>query len=133
MQHVLRTVFDDFNSSSEKQLLIHIAMMMALKDPVYQDTFIANELRDAIAVEMLAYDRKHNGTNYEVVVQFLDAGVTETSTFASHSVRGLDDIEDYVEEVINPISKMLSERFVSKLKRPITENVCEITVRSLDE
>lgn len=130
--HVLRTVFDDFNSSSEKQLLIHIAKMMALKDPEYQDAFIANELHDAIAVEMLAYDRKHQGTNYEVTVQFLDAGITETSTFASHSLRGLNDIEGYVAEVIQPISKELSARVVSKLKRPITENACEIKVRSLD-
>lgn len=130
--HVLRTVFDDFNSSSEKQLLIHIAKMMALKDPEYQDAFIANELHDAIAVEMLAYDRKHYGTNYEVIVQFLDAGITETSTFASHSLRGLNDIEGYVAEVIQPISKELSARVVSKLKRPITENACEIKVRSLD-
>ena len=132
MQRHIQTLFDELNSASEQQLLLHIAKMMALKDREYQDAYIANSLQDIIAVEMLAYDRKHKEYhNYEVIVQFLDEGVIESSTFASHVLCDWD-VEKYMDEVVRPISLELAARVISKLPHPLNVTDVEVRVRSLD-
>ena len=132
MNTKLKTVFDDFNECDNHELLKHIAKMLALKDPEYQDAFLAMNLQDQIRLKMYDFEKKNRGRNYEVIVRI--DNVNESSTFRARKLGSAMDPEpemgafEYLEQVIDPVSKELAARVVSKLPRPFLTTDCDITV-----
>lgn len=134
MQKRVLTFFDYVNERKDPtDLLRDIAKMLAMQNRDYADAFAADELRCAIAMEMLEFARKTKGQNYEVTCTY--QGVTESSTFRAielfsitelvHDIMGL---EDYVDKVVTPISKELAARIISKIDGPLSATDCDIKV-----
>lgn len=135
MQKKILTFFDYVNTRKDPtDLLRDIAKMMAMHNSEYTDAFAADELRSAIAMEMLEFAHKTKGQNYEVVCTY--QGITESSTFRAielfsltelvHDIMGL---EEYVDKVVHPISKELAARIISKIEGPLSATDCDIVVR----
>ena len=133
MQKKLLTIFDSINDGSTDSNIRHIAKMMALGNKDYQDAFLADQLQDNLADEMLAYDHKTEGCNYEVVCNY--CGVVESSTFRARKLRSVMDlvsdelgIEEYMDKVVRPVSKELAARVISKIEGPLSSTECDIEV-----
>lgn len=134
MTKQIQTYFDSVNNCNDATILLkHIAKMMAMRNQEYTDAFAADELRYAIAEEMFAYAHKTKGQNFEVVCTY--QGVTESSTFRAKELFSLTElvhdimgVEDYMDKVINPISKELAARIISKIDGPLSETECDIKV-----
>lgn len=135
MKKQIHTFFDSVNNCNDATILLkHIAKMMAMRNQEYTDAFAADDLRYAIAEEMLAFAHKTKGQNFEVVCTY--QGITESSTFRAielfsitemvHDIMGL---EDYVDKVVTPISKELAARIISKIEGPLSATSCDIVVR----
>ena len=134
MQKTIHTFFDYVNNRKDPtDLLRDIAKMMAMKSQEYTDAFAADELRCAIAMEMIEFAHKTKGQNFEVTCTY--QGITESSTFRAmelfsltelvHDIMGL---EDYVDKVVTPISKELAARIISKIDGPLSAGSCDIKV-----
>lgn len=134
MQKKILTFFDYVNTRKDPtDLLRDIAKMMAMHNQEYTDAFAADELRSAIAMEMLEFAHKTKGQNYEVTCTY--QGITESSTFRAmelfsltelvHDIMGL---EEYVDKVVHPISKELAARIISKIEGPLSATDCDIKV-----
>lgn len=134
MQKRVLTFFDYVNTRKDPtDLLRDIAKMLAMQNKEYADAFSADELRYAIAEEMLTFARKTKGQNYEVVCTY--QGITESSTFRAmelfsitelcHDIMGL---EEYMDKVVNPISQELAARIISQVDEPLSETSCDIKV-----
>ena len=136
MNTKLKTVFDDFNDCTNGELLQHIAKMLALKDPDYQDAFLAKDLQAQVSLRMCDFANKNPARNYEVLVR-IDK-VNESSTFRGRRLGSPMDLEPemgpfvYIEQVVTPVSKELAARVVSKLSRPFPTTDCDITVCLLE-
>jgi hypothetical protein len=135
MQKTLRTFEEHMNSCNDATILLrHIAKMMALQQPEYTEAFAADELRDALAMEMVKYDNEHTGRNYEVTCTY--CGVTESSTFRARKLgKSLVDmvmdelsLDDYVKQVVDPVSKELTARIISKIEGYLSDTECDIKV-----
>ena len=134
MQKTIHTFFERVNTCNDSViLLIHIAKMMALHNKDYTDAFMADELRFAIAEEMLDFARKTKGQNYEVTCTY--QGVTESSTFRAielysltELVHDIMDVEEYMDKVVHPIAKELAARIISNVDGPLSATSCEIKV-----
>ena len=135
MQKRVLTFFDYVNTRKDPtDLLRDIAKMLAMQNRDYADAFAADELRSAIAMEMLEFARKTKGQNYEVVCTY--QGITESSTFRAielfritelvHDIMGL---QDYVDKVVTPISQELAARIISQIDGPLSATECDIVVR----
>lgn len=134
MQKTIHTFFDSVNNCNDATILLkHIAKMMAMRNQEYTDAFAADELRYAIAEEMLAFAHKTKGQNYEVVCTY--QGVTDSSTFRAielfsitelvHDIMG---VEEYMDKVVHPIAKELAARIISQIEGPLSATSCEIKV-----
>lgn len=135
MKKQIHTFFDRVNTCNDATTLLkHIAKMMAMRNQEYTDAFAADELRYAIAEEMLAYAHKTKGQNFEVTCSY--AGVTESSTFRAmelfsitelvHDIMG---VEEYMDKVVHPIAKELAARIISQIEGPLSATSCDIVVR----
>lgn len=136
MTKQIQTFFDRVNNCNDSTILLkHIAKMMALKNHEYTDAFAADELREALAMDMVKYDNEHTGRNYEVTCTY--GGVTESSTFRARKLgRSIVDmvsdemsIDDYVKQVVDPVSEELAARIISKIECPLSSTECDIAVR----
>lgn len=135
MTKQIQTFFDHVNKCDDSvKLLKHIAKMMAMRNSEYTDAFAADELRDALAMDMVKYDNEHTGRNYEVTCTY--CGVTESSTFRARKlpmsiVDMISDemsLDDYVQQVVDPVSKELAARIISKIDGPLSATECDIEV-----
>lgn len=135
MQKTIHTFFDRVNNCENSVILLrHIAKMMALQNQEYTDAYAADELRDALSMEMVKYDKEHTGRNYEVTCTY--CGVTESSTFRARKlamsiVDMFSDemsLDDYVKKVVDPVSKELAARVISQIDGPLSETECDIKV-----
>lgn len=134
MQKTIHTFFDVVNNCKDATILLkHIAKMMAMRNQEYTYAFDADELRYAIAEEMLAFAHKTKGQNFEVVCTY--QGVTESSTFRAMELFSIVDgdhdkmgIEEYMDKVVNPIAKELAARIISKIDGPLSATSCDIKV-----
>ena len=134
MQREIHTFFDRVNNCNDATILLkHIAKMLAMRNQEYTDAYAADDLRYAIAEEMLAFAHKTKGQNFEVVCTY--QGVTESSTFRAMELFGLTELvhdimglEDYAEKVVTPISKELAARIISQVEGPLSATSCEIKV-----
>ena len=135
MQREIHTFFDRVNNCNDATILLkHIAKMLAMKNQEYTDAYAADDLRYAIAEEMLAFAHKTKGQNFEVVCTY--QGVTESSTFRAmelfcitelvHDIMG---VEEYMDKVINPIAKELAARIIAQIDGPLSATSCDIVVR----
>jgi energy-converting hydrogenase A subunit M len=135
MKKQIHTFFDSVNNCNDATILLkHIAKMMAMRNQEYTDAFAADDLRYAIAEEMLAFAHKTKGQNYEVVCTY--QGITESSTFRAmelfsitelvHDIMG---VEEYMDKVVHPIAKELAARIISKIDGPLSATSCDIVVR----
>lgn len=133
MTKELLTLSKEIDTCSDTQLLRHIAHMLAVDHKSYADEYLADNLRYAIMEEMIQYDHKSNPKcNCQVTVQY--GKVTESATFrASDMYPSLDkmSLEDYVAEVVTPISRMLTKRILSQVEHPYTNTFCNIEVTSV--
>lgn len=133
MTKELLTLSKDIDNCSDSQLLRHIAHMLAGDAKSYADDYLADQLRYAIMEEMIQYDRKSNPKcNCQITVNYGKA--TASATFrASDMTPSLDkmSIQDYVAEVVTPISTMLTRRILSQVERPYTNTFCNIEVASV--
>ena len=135
MQREIHTFFDRVNNCNDATILLkHIAKMLAMKNQEYTDAYAADDLRYAIAEEMLAFAHKTKGQNFEVVCTY--QGVTESSTFRAMElfcitelVHDIMDIEEYMDKVINPIAKELAARIIAQIDGPLSATSCDIVVR----
>ena len=133
MKKKLQTIFDRINSADTHELVYHIAKMMALQNKDYQDAVLASNLQDQLALEMLGFATKTKGQNFEVVCNYQD--ITESSTFRAMELFSIVDgchdkmdIEEYMDKVINPISKELAARIISQIEGPLSDTECDIKV-----
>lgn len=135
MTKQIQTFFDSVNNCNDSTVLLkHIAKMMALQQPEYTEAFAADELRDAMSMSMVKYDNEHTGRNYEVTCTY--CGVTESSTFRARKLGTslvdmvMDElsIDDYVQQVVDPVSKELAARVISKIEGPLSSTECDIKV-----
>lgn len=135
MQKKIQTFYDHVNHCNDSVILLkHIAKMMALQQPEYTEAFAADELRDALAIDMVKYDNEHTGRNYEVTCTY--CGVTESSTFRARKlgpsiidlVSDEMSLDDYVQKVVDPVSKELAARIISKIDGPLSATECDIKV-----
>ena len=135
MKKQIHTFFDSVNNCNDATILLkHIAKMMAMRNQEYTDAFAADDLRYAIAEEMLAFAHKTKGQNYEVVCTY--QGITESSTFRAielfsitelvHDIMG---VEEYMDKVVHPIAKELAARIISQIEGPLSATSCDIVVR----
>lgn len=135
MKKQIHTFFDSVNNCNDATILLkHIAKMMAMRNQEYTDAFAADDLRYAIAEEMLAFAHKTKGQNYEVVCTY--QGVTDSSTFRAielfsitelvHDIMG---VEEYMDKVVHPIAKELAARIISQIEGPLSATSCDIVVR----
>ena len=133
MTKELLTLSNDIDNCSDSQLLRHIAHMLAAEHQSYADDYLAEQLRYAIMKEMIQYDRESNPTcNCQITVKYGKASVNATFR-ASDMTPSLDkmSLEDYVAEVVTPISRMLAKRVLSQVERPSTNTFCNIEVTSV--
>ena len=135
MTKQIQTFFDHVNNCNDSTILLkHIAKMMALQQPEYTEAFAADELRDALAMDMVKYDNEHTGRNYEVTCTY--CGVTGSNTFRARKLpMSLVDmvsdemsLDDYVQKVVDPVSKELAARIISKIDGPLSATECDIKV-----
>ena len=135
MTKQIHTFFDRVNNCENSVILLrHIAKMMALHNQEYTDAYAAEELRDALSMEMVKYDNEHTGRNYEVTCTY--CGVTESSTFRARKLAMsivnmfYDEmsLDDYVKKVVDPVSKELAARIISKIDGPLSATECDIKV-----
>ena len=134
MTKQIQTFFDSVNKCNDATILLkHIAKMMAMRNTEYTDAFAADELRFAIAEEMLNFAHKTKGQNFEVTCSY--AGVTESSTFRAMELFSLTElvhdimgVEEYMDKVVHPISKELAARIISKIDGPLSATECDIEV-----
>lgn len=135
MQKTIPTFFDRVNNCDDSVILLkHIAKMMAMHNQEYTDAFMASQLQDQLAMSMIKYDNEHTGRNYEVTCTY--CGVTESSTFRARKLgMSLVDMfsdemsyEEYVKQVVDPVSKELAARIISKIDGPLSANSCDIKV-----
>jgi len=135
MQKTIPTFFDRVNNCDDSVILLkHIAKMMAMHNQEYTDAFMASQLQDQLAMSMIKYDNEHTGRNYEVTCTY--CGVTESSTFRARKLgRSIVDmvsdelsIDDYVQKVVDPVSKELAARIISKIEGPLSATECDIKV-----
>ena len=136
MQKTLHTFEQHLNSCNDSVILLrHIAKMMSLQQIEYTDQYVMDELRDALAIEMVKYDNEHGGQNYEVTCTC--DGVTESSTFRARKLGAsmfdldLDEmsLDEYVQKVIDPVSKELVARIAHKTDGNVTTEIkCDIDV-----
>lgn len=134
MQKTIHTFFDRVNTCNDVTILLkHIAKMLAMRNQEYTDAFAADELRYAIAEEMLAFAHKTKGQNYEVTCTY--QGITESSTFRAMElfsitelVHDIMDIEEYMDKVVHPIAKELAARIISQIEGPLSATSCDIKV-----
>ena len=135
MKKQIHTFFDSVNNCNDATILLkHIAKMMAMKNQEYTDAFAADDLRYAIAEEMLAFAHKTKGQTFEVVCTY--QGITESSTFRAielfsitelvHDIMG---VEEYMDKVVHPIAKELAARIISQIEGPLSATSCDIVVR----
>lgn len=135
MKKQIHTFFDSVNNCNDATILLkHIAKMLAMRNQEYTDAFAADDLRYAIAEEMLAFAHKTKGQNFEVTCTY--QGITESSTFRAielfsitelvHDIMGL---EEYMDKVVHPIAKELAARIISKIEGPLSATTCDIVVR----
>lgn len=133
MTKELLTLSKDIDNCSDSQLLRHIAHMLAAEHQSYADDYLADQLRYAIMEEMIQYDHKSNPKcNCQITVQYGKA--TASATFrASDMTPSLDkmSIQEYVDEVVTPISTMLTRRILSQVEHPYTRTFCNIEVTSV--
>lgn len=133
MTKELLTLSKDIDNCSDSQLLRHIAHMLAVDHQSYADDYLADQLRYAIMEEMIQYDRKSNPKcNCQITVNY--GKVTESATFRASDMKpSLDkmSLEDYVQEVVTPISLMLTRRILSQVEHPYTHTFCNIEVASV--
>ena len=135
MKKQIHTFFDSVNNCNDATILLkHIAKMMAMKNQEYTDAFAADDIRYAIAEEMLAFAHKTKGQNYEVVCTY--QGITESSTFRAMELFSLTElvhdimgVEEYMDKVVHPISKELAARIISQIEGPLSATSCDIVVR----
>lgn len=135
MTKQIHTFFDSVNNCNDSTILLkHIAKMMAMRNQEYTDAFAADELRDALAMEMVKYDNEHTGRIYEVTCTY--CGVTESSTFRARKL-GMSivdmvsdemSLDDYVQQVIDPVSEELAARIISKIDGTLSATDCDIKV-----
>lgn len=135
MQKTIHTFFDRVNNCDDSVILLkHIAKMMAMHNQEYTDAFMASQLQDQLAMSMVKYDNEHTGRNYEVTCTY--CGVTESSTFRARKLgMSLVDMfsdemsyEEYVKQVVDPVSKELAARIISKIEGPLSATECDIKV-----
>ena len=137
MQKTIHTFFDRVNRvdtcNDDTFLLMHIAKMLAMHTQEYTDAFAADELRYAIAEEMLEFAHKTKGQNFEVTCTY--QGITESSTFRAMELFSLTElvhdimgIEEYMHKVVHPIAKELAARIISKIDGPLSATSCDIKV-----
>lgn len=135
MKKQIHTFFDRVNNCDDSVILLkHIAKMMAMHNHEYTDAFMASQLQDQLAMSMINYDNEHNGRNYEVTCTY--CGVTESSTFRARKLgMSLVDMfsdemsyEEYVKQVVDPVSKELAARVISKIEGPLSATECDIKV-----
>lgn len=138
MQKTIHTFYDRVNTCNDSVILLkHIAKMMAMQNNDYTDAFMADELRDQLADDMVKYDTEHTGRNYEVTCTY--CGVTESSTFRARKLAPsiidmISDemsLDDYVQNVVDPVSKELAARIVSQVEGPLSATSCDIKVKTL--
>lgn len=135
MQKTIHTFFDRVNNCNDSVILLkHIAKMMAMNNQEYTDAFMASQLQDQLAMSMVKYDNEHTGRNYEVTCTY--CGVTESSTFRARKL-GMSPVDmvmdelsldDYVKQVVDPVSKELAARIISKIEGPLSATECDIKV-----
>lgn len=136
LKHI-NTVYDYFDEASDHELLKQVAIMLARQDQDYREAYYAKSLKEDIAAEMLYNDQKSPANNHLITVQFVDEGVSEESTYRGRYIKsvidGLENVvpEDYVQNVITPVSTELAARVVSKLARPVKATDYELSVRNL--
>ena len=135
MTKQIHTFFDRVNNCDDSVILLkHIAKMMAMNNQEYTDAFMASQLQDQLAMSMIKYDNEHTGRNYEVTCTY--CGVTESSTFRARKLgMSLVDmfsdelsLDDYVKQVVDPVSKELAARVISKIEGPLSSTECDIKV-----
>lgn len=134
MQKTIHTFFDSVNQCDDSlKLLKHITKMMAMRNTEYTDAFAADQLRFAIAEEMLDIAHKTKGQNFEVTCTY--QGITESSTFRAMELFSITelchdimDLEEYMDKVVHPIAKELAARIISKIEGPLSETSCDIKV-----
>ena len=135
MKKQIHTFFDSVNNCNDSTILLkHIAKMLAMRNQEYTDAFMASQLQDQLAIDMVKYDNENTGRNYEVTCTYCD--VTESSTFRARKLgmslvdMVLDEmsIEDYVKQVVDPVSKELAARVISKIDGPLSATDCDIKV-----
>ncbi len=135
MNKQIHTFFDRVNNCDDSVILLkHIAKMMAMHNQEYTDAFMASQLQDQLAMSMIKYDNEHTGRNYEVTCTY--CGVTESSTFRARKLgMALVDMfsdemsyEEYVKQVVDPVSKELAARIISKIEGPLSATECDIKV-----
>lgn len=134
MKKQIHTFFDRVNNCNDSTILLkHIAKMMSLQNQEYTDAFAADELRYAIAEEMFEFARNTKGQNFEVTCTYQD--VTESSTFRAKELFSLTElvhdimgIEEYMDKVVNPISKELAARIISTIDGSLSATECDIKV-----
>lgn len=134
MKKQIHTFFDSVNNCNDATILLkHIAKMMAMKNQEYTDAFAADDLRYAIAEEMLNFAHKTKGQNYEVVCTY--QGITESSTFRAIELFSLTElvhdimgVEEYMDKVVHPIAKELAARIISQIEGPLSATDCDIKV-----
>lgn len=135
MTKQIHTFFDRVNNCDDSVILLkHIAKMMAMHNQEYTDAFMASQLQDQLAMSMINYDNEHTGRNYEVTCTY--CSVTESSTFRARKLgMSLVDmvsdemsLDDYVQKVVDPVSKELAARIISKIDGPLSATECDIKV-----
>lgn len=134
MKKQIHTFFDRVNNCDDSVILLkHIAKMMAMRNEEYTDAFAADELRFAIAEEMLNFAHKTKGQNFEVTCTY--HGITESSTFRAMELFSLTElvhdimgVEEYMDKVVHPIAKKLAARIISKIEGLLSATECDITV-----
>ena len=107
--------------------------MLAAEHQSYADDYLADQLRYAIMEEMIQYDHKSNPKcNCQITVKYGKA-VANATFRASDMTPSLDkmSIQEYVDEVVTPISTMLARRILSQVERPYTNTFCNIEVASV--
>lgn len=133
MTKQIHTFFDSVNHCDDSVILLkHIAKMMAMHNTEYTDAFMASQLQDRLAMEMVKYGNEHTGRNYEVTCTY--CGVTESSTFRARKLgKSIVDmvsdemsLDDYVKQVVDPVSKELAARVISQIEGPLSETECDI-------
>ena len=135
MKKQIHTFFDHVNHCDDSTTLLkHIAKMLAMKNQEYTDAFMASQLQEQLAMDMIKYDNEHTGRNYEVTCTY--CGVTESSTFRARKlamsiVNMFDEemsLDDYVKQVVDPVSEELAARIISKIDGPLSATECDIKV-----